>query len=457
MTNLHDELARIAERAPDIDVNGLWERGRRARTHDRVVAGVVLAAVLALVAGLGSLVVAPQRVLPPADGPDTSGVPSRIWPVPERFLRWGEESAGWSADVAETDLAIGRAATAMAIGTFDEGPAVITADGGYHPLVLPGWVGTEPINSTISHDARLALSPDGRSLAYAWWDPTAPVDGPMPAGVRVVDLESGDLRTVALHAGQGVMVLRLSWSADSRWVAWDGLAMRSWTRHSTGGGSTVAGVIGPGAQRSRPVDGHPLAIGTDGHPVVLVRGDRLVAGGRRVDGRRISLATQGAALSHDGRTAVLEPPWPVRRVEVLDVPTGQRRLFPLAADTYPEGALVQPLGWLDDTRAVVLLTPTYGVERHSGWGSRGHLLAVLDTRRSGSSAWRVVGTADVGVPRDLTVAVDLMAGTHATVDHPAPAWPWSDGRLAATAATVLAATALLLAAAYVVRRRRRTR
>ncbi len=196
---LHDELTRIGDAAPSVAPTAdlapaLWRRGRRARTRDRLVAA---GAVLALVAALGGITSAfvggLGRLLPasPVDG--RPGIPSYVDGVPEWLVQHpGNETneVAWAPELdVPTDLAVGRAAAVLAVG-IDGGtlPMVVTADGGrYVPLHPPGYSDASGLNSFLGESSAMALSQDGTRLAYAWWDPRAPLDAPMPAGVRVLD------------------------------------------------------------------------------------------------------------------------------------------------------------------------------------------------------------------------------------------------------------------------------
>jgi hypothetical protein len=96
----------------------------------------------------------------------------------------------------------------------------------------------------------------------------------------------------------------------------------------------------------------------------------------------------------------------------------------LPSGKYPNGAIVRPLGWLDDD-TILVAARTQGDDR------AGTHLAVLSapTVPQEDRIYRIVVRSEptedaVGpVPSD---AVDLMTLEHPTVDRPAPDWPWKE-------------------------------
>lgn len=498
---LREELLRVGDSVAPIHVPGdLWARGRRARRQARVLSGVVALSVIGLIfavsmmglPGLGG-----HADVAPVTTPDGAGaVPSMLYAVPERFLvdnpgtEDGSTDAALSPKVAETRLAIGRASVAFAPETMGgvSLPVVITArDGKYHPMVLPGWSGASLMAYMDSHAVALALSPDGRSLAYPWFDPKAPTDGPMPSGIRVLSLETGKIREIPLLGGDGVYAKRVSWSPDSRWLAWRGSEAKAWTRSHTSGADPVAGRIAPEATSSEPIEVHGLRESTaiaisDEGAVALYGGKRwqvwdgeVLAQGKA----RFAEADDTAAYSPDGTSvalstrldAYLEPgagtSW------FLDPTSGKLSQRPLAEGLglYPKGADVRPLGWIDNDTVVAMVTPPdgktaattlssgrYGArlvlmtapsKPHNTWTYR--MLTSYDATSSGPFAGFFAGP----YVNTVTVAVDLMSLDKPTADFPRPDWPWSDERRALVIGLSIAAgLGCLLLASRVLRRRR---
>jgi hypothetical protein len=303
----------------------------------------------------------------------------------------------------------------------------------------------------------LAVSPDGRRLAYAWAG-RATATAPVPSGVRVLDLVTGDLRTIALRGGEGTVVDTVAWSPDSRWLVWSGDRKDSWTASSMGGSAPVAGRIAPGATSSERLpapddESTAYAVADTGEVTVLTTGRMLRWDGRVVQRRRLDVPQvrdRGAVLAPRGATVAYGSWWTGGAVAV-DVATGRPVRHRLPARLYADGAEVRPLGWIDDELVVSEVSPLDAAGQQSGDGQ----LVVMTRRVSSDSTYRIVGHTEGGVGDSLSVAVDLMSLDRPTVGRPEPDWPWSDERKAATG--VLGALALLAAAALAVRWRRRGR
>ena len=116
----------------------------------------------------------------------------------------------------ERDLAVGPAAVALSTpaGAF----VVTAADGVYHRVRLPGF--HPELHSAAL--AGLALSPDGRRLAWTWQGPPGPDGSDYAWGLRVADLTSGDVRSVrvAVSFNSGVLS-NPRWSPDGRYIVMD--------------------------------------------------------------------------------------------------------------------------------------------------------------------------------------------------------------------------------------------
>ena len=109
----------------------------------------------------------------------------------------------------------------------------------------------------------------------------------------MLDLESGAVREIPLPGAEGTAVEALGWSADSRWLAWGGARLGSWTTASMGRSEPVAGRIAPAATTGeeyvpRRVHTFDAAVGVD------VRG-------------QVSLFGNGAVNTWDGRSQRVAP------------------------------------------------------------------------------------------------------------------------------------------------------
>lgn len=439
---LREELERIAAAAPVADVpTGTWARAQRARRRDRVATLAAVAAAVAVVAGLVTWL--PGRSAPPvpAGSPGAqAGVPAYVWSVPER-LTMQDSDGSWSSDRVETDLAIGRGAVAYVtpLGL----PVVVGAgNGAYHLLDLPGFLGASPLGR--GSEVGLALSPDGHRLAYAWSGPAPRSDAvPMPSGIRVVDLDSGDVRTVHLVGGRGIRVSSIGWSPGSTWMVWRGRVTRYWTATSWTARGSATGRVAPGRRTSQEVPdgrGEPVVGIADDGTVTLLDGRRATSWDGRVLGHRRlpgPSPVNAAATGPSGRRVAFGATAEADAIASLDTATGRLSTHRYLADLYPEGALSRPLGWLDDGLLVALVTPVAAADEPAPDPQ----VVVTTPERGPASTYRIVGRTDPAVPGNLSVAVDLMTLDRPTVARPEPDWPWSDERRAVVGA--LAALVLL--------------
>jgi len=261
---LRDELARIADGAPVVDVpHDLYARGRRANWRAR---GLVVAAVAACIAAVAAVTVpvltAEQTEVTDEDG--SVGVPDRIYAPPD-------------GDVTDLPLLaldeVGPLVATYQVDTRDGDFVVITRDGFYSRVRLP-----HHDNGAVDAVSP-SLSPDGRQLAYG------SVQGDV-RGLTIVDLTTGDLRDVLLVAPLGAAVFTLQWSPDSSRLAWSGQAVSSASgTQVTFRSRTIAGIVGPDSSRSRLVsdvgggDWGGLGVCDDGTPLRFVWPAFLAYGG----------------------------------------------------------------------------------------------------------------------------------------------------------------------------------
>jgi len=421
---LHDELQRIADRAPVADVSpDTWRRARRARTRDR---GLVLGAALAAVALVAATVAwLPRHVEPPVASTDSLRVPDHLYAVPDRLSEQSTND-GWTSDAVDDDPAIGTAAAAW---LTPKGLPVLVgaADGDYHLLELPGYAGNNWSMGIASlHAPTIALSPDGASLAYSWAEFGPDSDHePIPSGLRVVDLRTGEVETFPLPGDEGTIVTGIAWSPDGQWLGWVGARMASWTEQSMGGSTGFAGRIDLASGTRTEVEiGNPdSSLGIADSGVMAIGDDARL---RFWDGRRLTQASVASPTS-------------------LPIAAGPRRTWAVPGSnvvTLLDGADVRDL-------------PVENAPMVFGLGSAGSDLVVSTDRNDGTGATYLVPTdggsarriivVDTASPGSLTLAVDLIDRDHPTVDRPAPDWPMSDGRLSLLIGLgVAAAIAVLL-------------
>ena len=451
---LRDALHDLADEAGVAHVDDrTFARARTARRRRR---GAGIAAGMLALGLLGTALTGTLRSTPVAPaGPDGGGgaVPTRVEALPSHLDTMNEDGTGPLP--AETDLALGQGSVVF---VTESGQVVLVgaADGGYHLLDLPGLPAPLDVASAATADngVPVALSPDGRRLAWVW-NETPPVDRPVRGGIRVADLGSGDVHTVQLRGGEGVAASALSWSPDGHWLAFHATVARSWTEYSFG---TLASrvdrldtrtwrhVVVPRLQGERPV--------VDDRGRVSFMHDGL----RRWDGRRTTLV--GRPRSADvgvqdgmGDVVVAGPAGPDGSVPLASYGPGRGLLlrggardawYPLPQDAYPAGGVVRVMGWMDATHPVALVRKALDA---SSAELEGRLLVL------GDGEPRLVSTFDKAYPETFSVATDLVRPGHLSEEFPAPDWPWSPERKALVwGGAVAALLVLLLAARRVLRR-----
>ena len=282
MTDLRDELERIAERAPVVAVSSdLYARARRASARDRTVFLAAVVACLLVIVGLVA-----SRPWAGATGPAPAGshaeprMPDRIWAVPE-WMTAQDNDGHWSRQQVSDDLGVGVAAAAYLRSGL---PVVVSAlDGSYHLLDLPDFVGNRwaIVVGLYGDSLGFTLSPDGTQLAYSYARfGDEPTSGTTSTGIRVLDLTTGAIREIPLPGGAGVIATRVRWSPAGTWLAWSGYRTTSWMANgSMTGGSPVTGLIGPEATTSTPLpavdthlSGSDLAVDDAGRVTLLTSG-----------------------------------------------------------------------------------------------------------------------------------------------------------------------------------------
>jgi hypothetical protein len=195
----------------------------------------------------------------------------------------------------EDDWAIGRASVALGGNHL---VLVGAEDGRYHHFAVTGQV--------------FALSPDGYRVAWAESD----------RQIRVADLRTGDVLPLSHNHGSGAEVRELAWRSDSTELGWSG-----------------RGDEGPAAG-SIDVSGPSEVPGVDGR-----------YGARGL----LSPSLDMVALPSDGEVAAapfeLAPTRRSSRIHGIPVDRA------LPADLYPDGAVVTPVGWVDEDHVVAIVDP----------------------------------------------------------------------------------------------------
>lgn len=360
MTNLRDELQRLADTHESRPQRGLWQEGRRLRTYDRVRIATLVVAVIVVLTAATTWTLRPTEV-GPADSAD---------PAVEAIPRSIEQITG---EAATDPTTIGRASAAYV--NSDGDPVVLTAaDGRAHVLDLESWDRGE---------SELALSPNGRRLAWSTGDL-----GSGAEAVGVVQLVAGRVAQHPIAAGSSHTVDGLSWSPSSSTLAWWG---------ELDGRSVVAAESEPvtvRAVRQESITGVAVANNgdmtvTSGQVVVTVSDHKQVV--HTVDNPGWS----AAAMSPDGsQVAVAVSGTSSATLDIADNEVVRHR-FP--EGTFPR-ADIRPLGWVDDRLQLLLVDD----------GDRPELVITTPEVDETSTWRRSVGYVDPGIADSLTLAVDLI-------------------------------------------------
>ena len=433
--SLHDQLARVAERAPEVRIPpDTFARAARSRRRERLGVAAAVIAVVALVGGLAAYLPG-REAAPPVASTSRVGLPDHLYAVP-------------SGVPATGGLAVGRTAAAWIDTLHRQAVLVGAEDGAYHVVDLPG------LNDVpIFFDPMVALSPDGYHLAWAWGDETD-----HRTGIRVVDLRTGRTSTVPLDEAEGVSVLQLAFSPDGRWLGWSGAVVTTWTDAGISSDRLAFGRLDvrtgtPDVLRSGGSVPDPSVVGTDdrGHVLVLDPGHVTTLGDRdvirteadagRVAGPAIVHPTSGLIAAGVGGTGPTDVPAPGTAAVIVDPGSGTVRGYP---STAPE-AYTTALGWVGRD-VLVAVAPIEG----SSVGPEGRTLELVGPGHGP----RVVGRMDALVPYTLSIASDLVTPGRPTVARPAPDWPMSDARRAVLIGLGVAGALALVCGAWWLGRRR---
>ena len=190
--------------------------------------------------------------------------------------------------------------------------------GVYRFLDLPGIGDTSPGDT-------VALSPNGRYVAYSVSTPPPVTGTPGPASIRFWDAETGQVTQVAIDSDRGSSQTGLSWSPDSNLLAF---GVGRYTKPSGGGASWATVVV--------DVDGGEITLDKAGGPTDLTgwtADSHRAVWGRRLRSIDVTTGRDSALLrsplpinvkswasSPDGRLWVAG--FDAKRVELVNVDTG---------------------------------------------------------------------------------------------------------------------------------------
>ena len=344
-----DALARTQTFSPD---PGAWDRGRRARRRTRVAAGMAAVAVVAVVAGAGALATRPEPVGPAGSPVPDGAIPSRI-----------TEPDG----PVVTDLAIGQASVAYVDDLHVGQPVLVSATTGKAVHVeLPDFpeIDRRTMNEWF-HGPWLALSPDGRHLAY-------------PAGTSVEQrgdvrtLSTGWYRVVDLFTGETSLVDLPPRTGSPRAISW------------TADGHLSVDVFGDPTSADRPP---PLERWTI-DPATGESGRAPLTG--------VPAPDMGISAPYPTDDAVV-------RAMPFETASGTDPERRLPADLYPDGASVSPIGWADDSLIVA------EVDGPTGSYVEGPHLVLMTSPDRPESEWTYrILVREVPKAASLSLAVDLV-------------------------------------------------
>ena len=405
MTDLRDELERIADHAPTVMLSpDLYARARRAHVRSRLL--TVSAAAVCLMLLVSVLAIRPWHTGAPrpANGyPAPAVVPDRIY-VPD-----DESKLPVQPDIGVALTAPVVAAYLLQGGAPDA--VLIHKDGTYDRVHLPGLQAGISLTSF-----GFALSPDGMRLAYY-------KRGKKPGETYVTiqefdtSLPNSGFGSVSVRVGGklGALVTGLRWSDDSRWLVWDGQPIKHW--HENGA-----------SYESRDIAGR---IGAEAGDLPAVRG----GWGR-------------AAICDDGRVVVANPSglWSSNGGPAQKIGRGQVGVLTSCHAGVPQALRAQDVS--GDQRYFYGLNPlgepVTGSILVDSDGTLGDTAIWLE-RPDHSGADRVAWASPMA--DFLTLATGLMGPDHPTASLPQPPWApepvarwiWVGGGLgAATAVGVLA-------------------
>ncbi|QNN52472.1 PD40 domain-containing protein [Nocardioides mesophilus] len=431
--DLRDLMHRVADDVTPVEVApDTWRRARRGRSRDRIVAPAL--AVLLVLAGV-TATLRPTWLPAPVDPVDRTvvggagAVPDHLYMVPEGLDSMRGD--GTRSTPLEPPSVVRRAAAAF---VTLRGTAVLVsaADGDHHLVDLPGFGDSF---AGMDEGSPVAVSPDGRSVAYPWRQRPRPAGEHWPSGLAVLHLDRpGRPEVHRLPGGVGALVGEFSWSPDGRYLVYSVALASRLTEDSYTSSSYRKERLDVRTGRRTPVPparaASPPAVSSSGVAAVLA-GD-LVLSSPATGRRAVPVPgdpTGPGAWSASGREIALGSFGISGSFPVVDVEQGRSRLV---GGLTPQSTRV--LGWVGPDDVLAL--------RHPSSFDRAEL--VLVDVRSGQA--RTVGVVEGQVVQSLSVATGLMTLDRPTVEFAPPSWQhdrswwWAGG---GALAVLLAALALL--------------
>ncbi|CAM3569658.1 hypothetical protein [Nocardioides zeicaulis] len=382
--DLRTTLHRLADASEPLPVDDdLWGRARAAQRRSRVVlAAAVVAVVVAVGGGVALWPTGDREARTAAQEVPGGAIPSRI------------EDPG---DLeSESNLSLGRASAAF-ISESSEPVVITAADGLPHQLGLAGWVANGSDPDEIQVNQSLALSPDGRRLA---WQAADDQDG--RATVGVLDLASGETSTFhPLPPRAGLRLREMSWSPDSAWLVfiaddspevWVG-RLRPGSDHDNRANQLVGNVASVAVDPSGTI---VLSRASGALERIHPAGDiATIASRTDLD----ELAVGAGLFSPDGRYLAMRSSLGPASF-TFDTKKRVLRDHPFPDGTFSD-AFVLPQGWVDD-RLQLLLVQTVSDREVAE-------LVVTTPSVDATSTWRrSVGQVNGSIAGTLSLAVDLV-------------------------------------------------
>ncbi|GIF65295.1 hypothetical protein Ais01nite_33300 [Asanoa ishikariensis] len=329
-SRLRDSLRTAAS---DVPAYPVYEKALATARRSRRRTALAAMAALVLTALAGALLPATGSSVPAA-GTDAA-LPDRVGVPPRGSLHATDRPRIGPSSVIFTGRADG-----MEWANEHSIIAIVGADSDRY-RIIKGEADTRAGANTV-------LSPDGRQIAFSELDSTGP-------RVRIVDLATGDSRTVDSGIPNTVQVVPVAWSPDGRTLV---------LRDTLPPNDDALSIVTLDGERIRLAEagepGSPVAFSPDGARLAFQSGRNVSVvdlAGRRLSSFTLPPETELAgkgAWSADGRTLTMTRHegmrWSLRRVD----PTTGRDLGALDVPAVSGVTAIRLLGWSADGSARVV-------------------------------------------------------------------------------------------------------